>query len=168
MGFLLLIIVFILWFILFTIQPGNLTPVNFRKWCIKCNKVMRKYDKKCDSCGYEMTKQEFDHGLNIIKYNIPGSLSQAIIDKDYDAINFILKYIPVNVYEKGNTFQNTPLHYACRLGDIDLIKTLIKIGFKIYEKNKDGLTPVDIAIKFHNIDITEFRDSYGEVERIKK
>jgi ankyrin repeat protein len=41
----------------------------------------------------------------------------------------------------GNTF----LHHAAREGDVSLIRDLLIDGYDIDARNKDGLTPLDVA-----------------------
>jgi len=53
----------------------------------------------------------------------------------------------VNINKKDNN-GNTPLHYIANTTDIILAKTLIDAGASLQIKNKDGLTPLDIARKY--------------------
>ena len=38
---------------------------------------------------------------------------------------------------------NTPLHYACREGDVDITQVLLSRGADITIKNKNGKNPLD-------------------------
>ena len=49
---------------------------------------------------------------------------------------------------KRDSLENTPLHYACMYGHIDLVDTLLKLGAEPNMKNKKGETPIMLAAVF--------------------
>ena len=46
-------------------------------------------------------------------------------------------------------YLNTPLHFACKSGNINIIKLLLNNNSKIYIKNLNSKTPFDLA-NFNN------------------
>jgi ankyrin repeat protein len=52
-----------------------------------------------------------------------------------------------NINVKDNEEHNTPLHLACDLSDIEIVKLFIKKGANMTKKNKNNETPLDIAKK---------------------
>ena len=52
-----------------------------------------------------------------------------------------------NINVEDNDEHNTPLHLACDLSDIEIVKLFIKKGANMTKKNKNNETPLDIAKK---------------------
>jgi ankyrin repeat protein len=44
----------------------------------------------------------------------------------------------------------TPLHWACRNGDVDTVRLLTDSGANLHSKNIQGQTPLDVAIFCNN------------------
>lgn len=80
----------------------------------------------------EGTKKFF----SIIKHSINENLIHL---KDEQVIIYF-------IYNKHCTLKgNTSLHWACLLGQLEVVKILIKKGIKINEMNNKGLTPLHYA-----------------------
>ena len=52
-----------------------------------------------------------------------------------------------------DAFGQTPLHHACTIGDVEAAKLLLASGADAGAKNRDGLTPLDIARLAGNEDL---------------
>ena len=44
-----------------------------------------------------------------------------------------------------DTYGNTPAHYASQYGNGEVLSFLLKFNPKLYIKNQDGRTPIDVA-----------------------
>ena len=44
-------------------------------------------------------------------------------------------------------YGDTPLHFSCSYGNIEIVKLFIEKGANIYSKNNEGITPLDDAKK---------------------
>lgn len=69
---------------------------------------------------------------------------------DEDKLRNIVKQLiqkGASVNVQDNIEHNTPLHLACDLSDIEIVKLFIKKGANMTKKNKNNETPLDIAKK---------------------
>ncbi|BAP00120.1 ankyrin repeat domain protein [Wolbachia endosymbiont of Cimex lectularius] len=57
----------------------------------------------------------------------------------------------VNVAERNDKY--TPLHLACMIWEVEIVKELVKAGAKVDQPDKSGKTPIDYAR--NNKEITE-------------
>ena len=73
----------------------------------------------------------------------------ASIHYNENIMNLILAVKPD--LNKKDALDNTPLHYACMYGHIDLINRLLKLGAEPNMKNKKGQTPVMLAAIFKGV-----------------
>ena len=62
---------------------------------------------------------------------------------------------------KGGWLGGTPLHYAVGEGRNEIAKLLIAKGADVNAKNKDGKTPLDLAIKFKRPKIADLLRKHG-------
>jgi len=70
----------------------------------------------------------------------------ASIHYNEEIMNLILAVKPD--LNKRDAIENTPLHYACMYGHIDLVDKLLKLGAEPNMKNKKGQTPIMLASIF--------------------
>jgi len=86
-------------------------------------------------------------------------LLRKLLEDGYD-IN--QKVIIGQEYDLDEPDETTILFYAIRnYASLDIINLLIEFGVDIFELNEDGLSILDIAIKFKRIDIVEFAIQKG-------
>ena len=80
-------------------------------------------------------------------------------------LNVLLKEKNIDLYAV-NKYGNNCLHDACALDRDDIVKAIIKKDFNIiFSKNRDGKTPVDIAIENNNQSIVKLlNESLKSVE----
>jgi ankyrin repeat protein len=70
------------------------------------------------------------------------------------------------VYDK---YSNSILHHAVRSGNEELVKFILELKIvDVNEKNWEGKTPLDIAIRMNLESIANLIRSYGGIETIKK
>ena len=96
------------------------------------------------------------------KWNL---LHRALISVSIPPIPKMIKHLidlGIDVNAK-DCYGNTPLHYAARLKNIELIGMLLSAGAEIDPVNKDGLTPLRLMLlkKPHNLEAIEFFLSHG-------
>jgi hypothetical protein len=73
----------------------------------------------------------------------------------------------INVYDRYMK-DFTPLHMACRTGNITLVEALIKMGAYINPITSEGKTPLDEAIKKNNQALIEILKYFGAKSADKK
>jgi hypothetical protein len=72
----------------------------------------------------------------------------------------------LKVYDK---YSNSILHHAVRSGNEELVKFILELKIvDVNEKNWEGKTPLDIAIRMNLESIANLIRSYGGIETIKK
>jgi len=105
------------------------------------------------------TQKEINSGDNLLHY--------AILD---DKTEFIEKVIGVfeNDINAQNVDNNTPLHYACLKGNIKIVKLLVNNKANVLYLNKQGLSPLMMAIKNQYFFTVHFLLSIEEVVSIDK
>ncbi|CAM9328717.1 unnamed protein product [Choristocarpus tenellus] len=54
-----------------------------------------------------------------------------------------------------NDLQSTPLHYACREGNLDIVTGLINFSANLEARNKDNLSPLHVAAGMGHIEVTK-------------
>ena len=95
-------------------------------------------------------------------------ISHAIQQGQFQIVETLIKYgASVNLSD-GNTY---PIHFACRLNQIDTVKSLLQNGACIEVKDEDGDTPLITAIKMDFYALARFLISKGanpEQRNIKK
>ena len=64
-----------------------------------------------------------------------------------DTVEFLLKELKVNV-NVADKSGNTPLHDAARFGHLGVAKILVNSGASLSMKNKNGMTPIDLAKEY--------------------
>ena len=65
----------------------------------------------------------------------------------------------VNV--KGGFADGTPLHYAAANGHKEIAELLIEKGADVKAKDEGGKTPLDVAIQFKELEITNLLRKHG-------
>jgi len=71
---------------------------------------------------------------------------------DADWLGKLLKARP-EIVGFTDAFGQTPLHHACIIGDVEAAKLLLAAGADVEARNRDGLTPLDIARLAGNEDL---------------
>ena len=63
----------------------------------------------------------------------------------------------------------TPLHYACRYGDVEVAKLLLFSGVEssLYHYSRWGEIPIDCALRYGKIDTVKLLLSYHEKDKEK-
>jgi len=59
---------------------------------------------------------------------------------------------------------NISLHKAVKAGDIERVKSMVKAGVEINQKNIYGRTPLAVAVQFSQAEIADFLRRHGAKE----
>ncbi|XCA36015.1 MAG: ankyrin repeat domain-containing protein [Wolbachia endosymbiont of Armadillidium vulgare] len=81
--------------------------------------------------------------------------------------SFFKVYPSLNVNSRVNQYNDTPLHIAVCVGELKIVRFLLKIGAQIDVLNREGKTPIDIAKDNNRKDIAKILQpliSYEEVD----
>lgn len=68
----------------------------------------------------------------------------------------LLLHFNIPKINKKNAWENTPLHLASAIGDIDKATLLLNYNANLYLQNNSGLTPIEIAIQYKNYTMADF------------
>ena len=113
---------------------------------IKSNSVFIE-DKKINDLILANSNSKIDI-INIKKFrdsNYNTNLHRSVMKNNIKFVEyFIKKGLDVN---KQNKYGDTPLHFAFKIGNYDIIHLLLDNGANIKIKNRKGITPYDIANK---------------------
>lgn len=74
----------------------------------------------------------------------------------------IVKYLVEQGSDINHIFDETlatPLHYAASNNKLDVVKYLIEKGANVNHKDKDGNTPIEVAIRYGHTDTIEYLKS---------
>ena len=55
-----------------------------------------------------------------------------------------------------NKYGNTALHEAAYAGGLNVVKSLIKAGASVFEKNASALTPREFALKNNQLEVAAY------------
>ena len=104
--------------------------------------------KNGSSDGVEQYLFKYNKVNQILTHDDYGRRIIHIVSIHYneDIMNLILAVNPD--LNKKDALDNTPLHYACMYGHIDLVDKLLKLGAEPNMKNKKGQTPIMLASIF--------------------
>lgn len=83
------------------------------------------------------------------------TIFQAIERNDADAVRSLLKEKP-NSWFAGDSKKRTPLHRAVKMGNQEIVKTLLAAGAMIDLKDAKGRTPLMVAVRNGNLAMTQF------------
>jgi len=81
--------------------------------------------------------------INLTTKNV-SPLSLAIVQNDYQTVKRFLE-LGSDVEVKDKTMGMTPIMYAARYNNVQLLKLLVTNGAKLNEKSKLGLTAIQYA-----------------------
>ena len=97
------------------------------------------------------------------------NISQAIEKKDIKRVAEILQDTSFDV-NKADNDNWTPLYWACRINNLDIVKLLLANGAQesINKANNDGKTPLYLACWKDNLDIVKLLLANGAQESINK
>lgn len=91
------------------------------------------------------------------------------------AVNFNQKESLLALLKSGadinavdNEFGNTALHHAIEQGSLSFTRILLEKGADVSLQNKDGNTPLDLALKTHNQEMIDLIKSHSEMTVIVK
>jgi ankyrin repeat protein len=87
-------------------------------------------------------------------------LCDAIKCRHTEVVKVLLTF-GSEVNNKSKESTETPLHFAAKNGDIQIVDMLLKRGARINAKNYDGHTPLHIAITHNKMEITELLVNQG-------
>ena len=82
--------------------------------------------------------------------------------KTTEVVHFLLKW-GAFVNSMTSDTGDTPLHFACRLGPIDVVKVLLGFKGDILLRNKAGATPIDVAAENGNEDILNLLNCWNGI-----
>lgn len=104
-----------------------------------------------------------------ILFNTPGidfdvkditnsSLVHSIaMQNDEKIAEMVLKICNEEALNENENPKGTPFHIACMIGNIDVVKLFVKRGdLNLNTQTADGLTPLDQALRFYQIDVANF------------
>lgn len=108
------------------------------------------------------------HELGLdIKLHGGAVLRQAVSDHDYKTLTYLLDYgVDIN-YNKPDMvypYQATPLTVAARMGNLAMVKFLIKRGADVTFAEKDGERPYSIAVSNKNTILADYLKSLEPAE----
>ncbi|OHS98735.1 hypothetical protein TRFO_08746 [Tritrichomonas foetus] len=90
-----------------------------------------------------------DIDVNIKDYFKYTSLHTSIMKKNYDIVDLLLNHR--NIFVETNSLNTTPIHSACKNGNIEIIEKLIKKSNKILSmQDSKKRTPLHILVKTSN------------------
>ena len=101
------------------------------------------------------SKKPEDFEPNILKATYEGKLSSIryIISEGLSNVQFFAAHEDKN----GNYFPgNTPLHIACKTGNMEIVKYLLKEGAEIDSKDFASWTPLHFACQYSHLEITKY------------
>ncbi|WP_264375514.1 ankyrin repeat domain-containing protein [Wolbachia endosymbiont (group B) of Sphaerophoria taeniata] len=94
--------------------------------------------------------------------------SNLIEDRKLEKLkSFFEAYPSLNVNFQVNQYNDTPIHIAVRVGELKIVRFLLKIGAQVDVVNGEGKTPIDIAKDNNRKDIAKILQpliSYEEVD----
>lgn len=107
---------------------------------------------------YRLTEPDPSVGIN----NLRSVIHQSARDGKVVTLEADLAKWPaaVNLQDMDGM---SPLHYACRYGNLEAVRVLLKRGALPNMKNSDGDTPLHLASKYHQgfSDICSITDESG-------
>lgn len=93
--------------------------------------------------------------VNKLKSSICMTVEALLWFADYshrkDYVNELIQYKMGD--QKFEIHNFTPLHAAIFFGNLDVVKTMIKAGFSIYQKTQEGISGLDFAIAMNHTEI---------------
>lgn len=94
--------------------------------------------------------------------------SDLIEDRKLEKLkSFFQVYPSLNVNSQVNQYNDTPLHILVRMGELKIVRFLLKIGAQVDVLNGEGKTPIDIAKVNNRKDIAKILQpliSYEEID----
>ena len=112
-------------------------------------------NKQGTKCLKELLKNPENLNLycNDILYSTP--LHFAVLAQNLKGVELLVR-CGANM-DLTDYLGNTPLHYACDLGNIKIVRLLVEFGSNIHKKNKEGISPNQIAISTNDEKLSEIR-----------
>jgi potassium channel len=90
-------------------------------------------------------------------------MAECVQNQNYAQLRMFL-LAGVNANEK-NTSNETPIHIACREGDLESVQLLLKFGANVTIQNGNGQTAIDAAIENDHEDIAKWIEDYQKNSR---
>jgi hypothetical protein len=96
-------------------------------------------------------------GASLICVKHRTDLFDAITNYNLEEVRSILSYNSSFALNSCPEFEfQYPIHYACFLGHLDIVRELMKFGTDFSAKGVEQ--PVDVALKYHHRDIVRLLD----------
>jgi ankyrin repeat protein len=104
-----------------------------------------------------ITKLLLEHGAdpNLRSQSGATALHDAALGGSAEVIDLLLQH-NADIRATDREDGSTPLHIAAAFDRLEAVKTLVQHGADVHSKNAKGLTPLDLAVKSHFIDVQEF------------
>ncbi len=106
----------------------------------------------------ELNEEEAQYGITEMHLraalNRRDKLKKVLAEEELD----------VNIKDKGG---NTPLHYAARYNNLDIIDILYVAGAKVDIQNNNGQTPLHLAFQAYQPEAVEMLRHYGASTKIQ-
>ncbi len=108
-------------------------------------------------------------GANINAEDTTGSTPLSYLTGSNRSEKDVLKIMQIllNYGAKVNTIDtssgNAPIHNASAYHSVKVVEELIQAGAEINVKNKEGETPLDMAIKWKNTEVIKFLQEHGAI-----
>ena len=64
----------------------------------------------------------------------------------------------VNVVD---VYNSTPLHYACIIGDLEIVQCLVQNGANVNARNNQNVSPVGLAVEIESYQLVDFLVANG-------
>lgn len=114
----------------------------------------------------ELLRETLKHGYNVNVYNKAGDspLDLALKKGDMDMVEVLEDYFvqleadPEYVDKSGNTI----LHRLVKTGNLELLIELLNQGYDPKASNHSGETPLDLAVKKRDLEMTSFLIDYQQ------
>ena len=90
-------------------------------------------------------------------------LMNAVANADSGTVKRILESnhkVDLNAIRNGFS----PLHHACMIGDINIVKLLIKYNVNVNLKTSDGRTPIKLAVANGHFELAELLITNGSLD----
>lgn len=132
------------------VEVGNLILLDLLVMCQKDTTVLEYLEDQIRNV-FEISKL-YEDGRGFIYY---------AITRGWTEVARKLLQLNAGISRQADTKGLTPLHYACRMGNFEMVKLLVEFGADIHASDEFGNTPLHSALMFHKSEVAVFLVSRG-------